>query len=327
MAILFNVHNSDFATWVEAIGAYLPDKPVYCYPDIPNPKEIEYAIIWNHPHGDLLNYPNLKAVLLLGAGTDFIDNDPAMLALQPRVPLVRLLDPDVGNDMAQYACYWAMHFHRRYEDYRIQSTQQLWLRHEVKRTIDTRVSVLGLGVIGSFIAERVAVNGFCAQAWSRNAKAVDNVNCYSGETGLQTMLSNTHILINCLPLNAGTRHLLNYQRLSLLPAGSFVINVSRGAVVDDTALLALLDSGHIAGVALDTFEHEPLSAKSPLWSAQARHKNVHITPHISGATYAKSAAKVLTDNILRMEQGEAPFPIHHISAQTSISQNTSNENL
>jgi len=315
MAILINEVDGDSAAWAQAITTYLPDKAVYCYPDIPDPDQIEYAVIWNHPHGDLLNYPNLKAVLLLGAGTDFIDRDPAMLALQPKVPLVRLLDPDVGNDMAQYACYWAMHFHRRYEDYRQQAAHKQWIRHEVARTADTRVSVLGLGIIGSFIAERIAINGFAAQAWNRSAKTVTDVQCFSGASGLKELLATTDILINCLPLNAGTRHLLNRQRLSTLPAGGYVINVSRGAVIDDEALLALLHSGHIAGAALDTFAQEPLEPESPLWAAQTTHSNMHITPHISGATYAKSTAKVVVDNILRLEQGEEPFPIHQIQTE------------
>ncbi len=320
MSILINVDNHQRATavWAKAIQASVPNKKVHCFPDIPNPSEIEYAVIWQHPHGDLLNYPNLKVVLLLGAGTDSIDNDPAMLALQPKVPLVRLLDPDVGNDMAQYTLYWTMHFHRRYEDYRRQSDQAQWRRHEVARSADTRVSVLGMGLIGSFIAQRIALNGFCAQAWNRSAKTVDHVNCFSSPEGLHEMLANTDILINCLPLNEGTRHLLNRQRLSLLPEGSYVINVSRGAVIDDVALLDLLGSGHIAGAALDTFAQEPLQADSPMWEAQAKHANMHITPHMSGATYIKSAAQVIVDNILRVERGEAPFPIHHIEAQNTI---------
>ena len=318
MAILINNVGGDSGAWAEAITLHFPDTPVHCYPDIPNAEEIEYAVIWNHPHGDLLNYPNLKAVLLLGAGTDFIDQDPAMQELQPEVPLVRLLDPDVGNDMAQYACYWAMHFHRRYEDYRQQASRAQWLQHEVARAADTRVSVLGLGIIGSFIAERIAMNGFAAQAWNRSAKTVSDVQCFSGASGLEELLATSDILINCLPLNAATHHLLNHQRLSTLPAGSYVINVSRGAIIEDKALLTLLDSGHIAGAALDTFAHEPLERESPLWAAQAKHTNVHITPHISGATYAKSAAKVVVDNIMRMKQGEAPFPIHHIQTENQI---------
>ena len=302
MAILLNYHGNDSSEWAEAFAQLLPSMPVYTYPDIPRPEEIRYAVVWHHPHGDLDQYSNLRAVMNMGAGTDHLDADPSL----PKVPIVRLVDPDVGNDMAQYAVYWAMHFHRRFEDYRRQAEQAEWRGHEVARTADYRVSVLGLGLIGTEIAERLAMSGFKAQGWSRSQHDIANVETYSGESGLQQLLANTDVLVNCLPLNDLTKHLLNADTLSQLPAGSFLINVSRGAVIDDQALVDKLASGHIAGAALDTFAVEPLPKDSPYW----HYDNVYVTPHISGSTFAKSAAKPIADNILRMERGEVPFPIH-----------------
>lgn len=302
MAILLNYQGHDSSEWAEVFAQLLPTIPVYTYPDIPNPQEVHYAVIWHHPHGDLGRYPNLRAVMNMGAGTDHLDADPAL----PDVPIVRLVDPDVGNDMAQYAVYWAMHFHRRFEDYRRQAKQAKWRGHEVARTAEYRVSVLGLGLIGAEIAERFAISGFKAQGWSRSRHDIASVDTYSGKGGLKQILANTDVLVNCLPLNAETKHLLNTDTLSQLPVGSFLINVSRGAVIDDKALVEKLNSGHIAGAALDTFAVEPLPANSPYW----RYDNVYVTPHISGSTFAKSAAKPIADNILRIERGEMPFPIH-----------------
>ena len=101
--------------------------------------------------------------------------------------------------------------------------------------------------------------------------------------------------------------MLDEALLSRLPFGAHVINVSRGAVIDDVGLLRLLKSGHIAGAALDTFAVEPLDQNSPFWDMP----NVHVTPHMSGATYAKSAALVIAENIKKIDQGEAPHPIHY----------------
>ena len=301
MAILLNYHGYDSSSWAEAFARLLPEMPVHIYPDIPNPDAIHYAVVWEHPHGDLKNYPNLRAILNMGAGTDHLDADDT-----PKVPIVRLVDPDVGNDMAQYAVYWAMHFHRRFEDYRMQATRGEWLAHEVTRTAEYRITVLGLGLIGTEIATRIAQSGFKAQAWNRNERQMSEVDTYSGSAGLTEVLSKTDVLINCLPLTAQTAHFLNRDRLSQLPAGAFIINVSRGAVIDDVALLGLLESKHIAGAALDCFAEEPLPIDSPYWRA----KNVYVTPHISGSTYAKSAAKPIADNIRRIENGEQPFPIY-----------------
>ena len=302
MAILLNYHGHDSTPWAEAFAKMLPDIPVHIYPEIPRPEDIHYAVVWNHPHGDLLNYPNLKAILNMGAGTDHLDAEAEL----PQVPIVRLLDPDVGNDMAQYGVYWAMHFHRRFEDYRQQASRREWLGHEVARTVDYRVSVLGLGLIGTQIAERLALSGFKSQGWSRTEHHIDGVETFHGAQGLQHLLEQTDVLVNCLPLNPQTHHLLDKDALRQLPSGSFLINVSRGAVIDDDALIELLASGHIAGAALDTFAEEPLPTDSPYWRAE----NVFVTPHISGSTFAKSAARPIADNIIRIERGETPYPIY-----------------
>ncbi|NND00908.1 MAG: glyoxylate/hydroxypyruvate reductase A [Gammaproteobacteria bacterium] len=302
MAILLNNNGFDNQPWSHALAKLLPDMPIYNYPDIPAAQEIDYAVVWNHPHGDLLNYPNLKAILMLGAGMDHIDAEPEL----PKVPIVRLVDPAVGDDMAQYALYWLIHFQRRFEDYRQQAEARHWQRYEVPLSRDFRVSVIGLGPIGSIIAERIGLCGFNARGWSRSGKQLENVECYSGSDGLTEIMASTDALVNCLPLNTGTRHFLDQNTLGLLPKGAFLLNVSRGAVIDDQALLCLLDSGHIAGAALDAFAEEPLPADSPFWSRD----NVFVTPHVAGGTYPKTAARVIVDNIRRIEAGQQPFPVY-----------------
>lgn len=302
MAILLNNNGYDNHSWEEALSELLPDQPVFIYPNIPDPKQIEYALVWDHPHNDLLNYPNLRAVLVLGAGTEHVDSDPSL----PKVPIVRLIDPAVVNDMALYVLYWVMHFHRRYEDYRRQTQKKQWLELDVCAPEDCQVSVLGLGEIGASVATRLALNGYKTQGWSRTQKQLEGVSCHSGEHALEQVLSQTHILVNCLPLTTDTQQLLNRQRLQQLPRGAYLINPGRGATIDDKALLTLLDSKHIACAALDTFTKEPLPEDSPYWS----HDNVFVTPHIAGTTYARSAAKVVASNIKKITTGEQPFPLH-----------------
>jgi glyoxylate/hydroxypyruvate reductase A len=302
MSIFVNNAAGESKSWVDVLAAQLPDQQVYEYKDLPNKEDVEYAVVWNHPHGDLGTFPNLKAILVLGAGTDFIDRDHNL----PRVPLVRLLDPDVGNDMAHYVLYWVMHFHRHYEKYRAQTPDKSWARYEMPRSKDYRVTVLGLGRIGAYIAEQLTTNNFSTSAWNRSAKDISGVTCYTKDSGMSDVLKDTDVLVNCLPLNQDTQAMLNAELLGQLPRGANLINVSRGAVIDDTALIDLIESGHIAAAALDTFSEEPLPSASPYWGLP----NVFVTPHMSGSTYAKSAARVVSDNIKRIEQGEQPFPMH-----------------
>lgn len=302
MAVLLNNHGEDNGPWKEALAQGLPSLEIVEYPEVGDPETIRYAVIWHHPHGDLARYPNLKAILLLGAGTDHIDQDVGL----PDVPIVRLIDPDVGIDMAHYVCYHVLHFHRQYDRYEEQKTARLWERHKVARAKDFRVTVLGLGRIGKFIAERVADLGYQVCAWSRSQHQVDRVTCYSGASGLQDVLAKTDLLVNCLPLNKDTDKLIDYAMLTLMPKGGYLINISRGAVIEDAALIAALENGQLSAAALDTFAVEPLPQDSPYWTMH----NVIVTPHMSGATYARSAVQPIVENILRIEDGEQPFPIH-----------------
>lgn len=306
MAILLNNNGGDNQPWADALASHLPAMKVHIYPDINDVAAIEYAVVWHHPLGDLNNYPNLKAILVLGAGMDHIDQEQSL----PDVPIVRLVDPTVGDEMSQYVLYWVMHFQRGYERYRTQQSEQHWQRHMAPFSRDYRVSVLGAGLIGRFVSERLVANGFRVQSWSRSQKEIAKVESFSGEQGMQDMLCASDVLVNCLPLNNATKHLLNNSTLSMLPEGANLISLSRGAIIDDQALINLLDSGHIANAALDTFSLEPLAKESSYWGRD----NVFITPHMSGGTYPQYASEVIADNIKRVERGEQPYPIYTPSA-------------
>ena len=302
MTILLNNQTGDSQPWADALAPLLPGLDIHVYPNLPDPQEIRYAVVWHHPHGDLLNYPNLQAILVLGAGMDHIDKEPEL----PNVPIVRLADPSVEDDMSQYVLYWCMHFQRGYQRYRQQARTKRWQRHMTPLSRDYRVTVMGAGVIGRAISERLAFVGFAAQNWNRSEVEIDNVACFYGDEGLSKALSSTDVLINCLPLRPATKHFVGEALLSKLPNGANFINVSRGAIVDDDALLNALDSGKIANAALDTFAIEPLPIESPYWV----YDNVFVTPHMSGSTYPTLSARVIADNFKRVEAGESPFPIY-----------------
>lgn len=308
MSILLNNHGYDNASWAEILAELLPDKPLFIYSQLDSAErakvtpEIEYAVIWNHPAGDLQRYPNLKGILLLGAGTEHIDQDDTV----PAVPIVRLIDPEVLNDMALYTLYWVMDLHRQFTVYRQQQQQALWRRHDICQPMDYRITVLGLGAVGKTVARRLQINGYSTRGWDRNAQQLQGIDCYQGEAQLAQALADTDVLVNCLPLTPATRDFINAGRLQLLPRGAALINISRGEVIDDQALLNALDRQQISRAVLDAFAVEPLPEQSPYW----QHPQVDITPHMSGATYARSAARLVADNIRRIDNGEAPLPLH-----------------
>jgi len=298
MTILLNNDGFWHEQWRAAIEKYLPEHEIAEFPDVPAPDDIDYAMVWKHPHGDLINYRNLKAVFSLGSGVDHLDGDDNL----PDVPIFRLIDPAMAEDMALYTLYWVIHFQRLFTTYRKQQLDSHWHRYPTPLAPDFKVCMLGLGAIGSQMALVLAKNGFDVTGWSRSRKDIDGINCIAGQTAVSEALGTTDVLVNCLPLNESTRYFLNHKTLSQLRPGATLINVSRGPVIDEAALLALLNAGHISGAALDVFETEPLPQNSPLWT----HPNVHVTPHMSGATNPDTAVQIIAKDIEKFEGGEMP---------------------
>jgi glyoxylate/hydroxypyruvate reductase A len=113
------------------------------------------------------------------------------------------------------------------------------------------------------------------------------------------MLLSVNVLVNCLPPNPGTHHFLNQHILHImLLRGACLINLSQGAVIDDQALIQLLDEQHIKAAALDTFVEETLPVNSPYW----QYARVFVTPHVAG-----SATKAIAKNIMCIEKGQLPW--------------------
>ena len=154
---------------------------------------------------------------------------------------------------------------------------------------DFPVGILGLGVLGEQVARAVQHFGFPVLGWSRTERRLDGVRCLHGQAQFAEFLAGTRVLVNLLPLTPQTENLLDRATLSQLRPGAYLINIARGRHVVDEDLLALLDSGQMAGATLDVFRTEPLLAEHPYW----RHPRVTVTPHIAGRT-------VLQDTVLQI---------------------------
>ncbi len=145
-------------------------------------------------------------------------------------------------------------------------------------------------------AHEIARFGYPVKGWSRTPKALPGIECHHGLEALPQFLAQTDILVVMLPLTPQTRHIVNAERLAMLPKGAKFINVARGPIVDEPALVAALQSGHISEASLDVFEEEPLPEASPLWGMD----NVLITPHLASIALPRSAAAQIAENIRRI---------------------------
>lgn len=296
--LLFSSPEDPAELWVPALQAALPDVEVRVAPEIGNPAEIDYALVWKPKPGFLASLPNLKAIFSIAAGVDHILSDPER---PKRLPVIRMVDDYLKDMMSEYAILGVLHFHRYMPRYQAQQRARKWDRGWPLYTPETQVGVLGLGEIGAHVARRLAALGFQAHGWSRTPKQVEGIVCHHGEAGLFAMLPGCQYLVGVLPLTPQTRGIFNAKTLAALPEGAVVVNLGRGGHVVDDDLLAALDSGHLAGAFLDVFNAEPLPEGHPYWT----HPKVVVTPHVAGELVPKSSARSVARNVRRHQKGES----------------------
>ncbi len=164
------------------------------------------------------------------------------------------------------------------------------------------MGILGLGAIGRALAARAAALGMRVIGTKRTPAALPGVERVLGPDGLEEVLRDSDVLVIILPLTAETRGLIGARELALMKPTAFLINVARGAVVSERALIEALRAGRLAGAGLDVFEREPLPQDSPLFGME----QVIMTPHVSGAVpgYYDRAIPLFCENLRRYLAGE-----------------------
>jgi D-2-hydroxyacid dehydrogenase (NADP+) len=172
------------------------------------------------------------------------------------------------------------------------------------------VLIVGMGTIGATIARFCQALGMYVIGVRRTPiRPDDPVDEMHAPAAFRSLLPQSDWVVLACPLTSGTHHLINPETLALLPQGARVINVARGGVVDEAALIAALRSGHIGGAYLDVFEKEPLPPESPLWGFPG----VIISPHSASVATDNEAraAEVFTANLVRWVRGEAMMNERH----------------
>ncbi|PPR11315.1 MAG: Glyoxylate/hydroxypyruvate reductase A [Alphaproteobacteria bacterium MarineAlpha11_Bin1] len=298
MALLFMCNGEDPDIWMDALREEMSELDIRCWPDqVGDFADIDVVLTWEAPPGVLAMFPNLKAILSLGAGLEHLLSDPEL----PRgVPIARLIDPGLKTGMTEFVTMEILRHHRREAEYRAQQRAGKWklLRQTMSR--DRRIGILGLGHLGSACGEILIELGFPVCGWSRTYKKIPNIESFIGEDGLFSVLERSDILVCLLPLTPQTEDILDATTLGALPRGAFLINAARGKHVVDDDLIDALDSGQLSGATLDVYREEPLGRGHPFWT----HPKIVMYPHAAAWTLPESAAPVIADNIRRARNGK-----------------------
>ena len=258
---------------------------------------------------------------------DFDWHDPATLPQRaPRLRFVQATSAGIGGFMArtgldragwkvstaagihaaplaEFAVLGALYFVRDVPRLSAWKAQRHWERYATHGLAGRRALVIGLGGVGRETVRQLAALGMEVWGLARRppAEPVPGLTRAVDAGALREALARTDVLVIACPLTEQTRGMIGSEQIAALPPGAIVVNIGRGPVIDEAALTEALADGRLGGAALDVFEHEPLSADSPLWEMD----NVLISPHSAStlATENASLTELFIENLDRHLDG------------------------
>ena len=247
----------------------------------------------------LVKAKNLKWVQLLSSGIDeymILDDTPIM------VTTARGLH---WKPIAEYLIFALLYFVRRHDIFQRKKLKREWFRQPATISLleGQRIGLVGFGGIAKTLVEYLRPFNADIVAVTRHAdeKAMGGVEMLSWNEWDALLQNSDHIILS-LPLTKATRGLVDRNTISRLKAGAYIYNASRGGLIDEVALIEALQSGHVAGAALDVFTQEPLPLENPLWTMD----NVLLTPHLAGhhAKLRENIFNLFIENMTHFLNGE-----------------------
>jgi len=218
-----------------------------------------------------------------------------LLALQRSDYILTGVKGIFGQQMSEYVLAWLLaHELKVLERSELQS-QRIWGEETSGSLAGKKAGIMGTGSIGSHIAIMLEAFGVHVTGLSRRGDPVTGFKQVYPVERLNEFLTGLDYLVSVLPETKSTHGLLNADAIACLPDQAVFINIGRGNVLDETALITALCNRQMAGAVLDVFNEEPLPADSPLWTTP----NLIITPHVAATSHAADIAPIFMDNYQR----------------------------
>lgn len=280
----------------ETFARLAPDLDLRPPEKIEDPASVRFAVCWEPADDAFDAYPNLGMAASIAAGIDGILAVPSL----PDIPVTRVRDPEQARIMAGHVVWNVLWWHRRFGERLAAQAGKRWERisHHAPSTVT--VGILGFGLMGRATAEALLPLGFRVIGWARTTRgAIEGVPLETGADGLDRVVAAADFLVNLLPLTEATRGLLCAELFAKMPQGSVLIQVGRGAHLDEAALLDALDRGPLAGASLDVFAVEPLPENHPFWSRP----DVVVTAHNAAEAGFETVVGSIAEDVRRLVDG------------------------
>jgi len=241
----------------------------------------EIVIASFFPSGLLEAASDLRWVQALSSGVDFYDFD----TLRERDVALTNAAGIHAEPIAEQVLGYMLTFERKIHTGIRQQERNVWERYQADEIRGKTLGIVGLGAIGSQIATYAKTFGMNVVGTKRDPDtAPDAVDEAYPPSGIFDVLSRSEYVVLACPLTDDTRELIGHKELGAMQSDAILINIARGEIVDEDALIYALQQNIIGGAALDVFEDEPYTSDSPLWDLS----NVIMTPHMAGSTPHKS---------------------------------------
>jgi glyoxylate/hydroxypyruvate reductase A len=301
MKVLFYMTHADAAEWLHDFARALPEADLREWqPGDTAPAD--FAVVWRPPREMLAGRDDLRAIFNLGAGVDAILGlEHAQPGTLPRhAQLIRLEDSGMALQMAEYVTHAVLRYLRRFDEYQTLQGERRWQVLEPHARETFTVGVLGLGVLGSHVAQTLAGFGLPVRGYSRSVRQIDGMTTFAGDAQFDAFLDGVKVLVNLLPHTPETGDVLNTRTFSKLARGAYLINVARGGHLVEQDLLDALASGQLTAATLDVFREEPLPADHLFW----REPRITITPHVSALTLRSESVEQVARKIKALMRGD-----------------------
>lgn len=249
---------------------------------------------------------NLKWIQVLGTGVNYIINRPSL-----RKDIILTSCRGIhGPQMSEMAFLLMLALNRNFPQITRNQDSRIWERWPAKLLYEKKVGILGMGVIGEEIARKCKAFGMTVFGIDIVRRELNSVDFFYGPEDLPRVAGEVDYLILVAPSTPETEKIVGIEVLERMKSTAFLINIARGELVDEEALIRVLETGKIAGAALDALSVEPLPKEHPLWGI----KNVIITPHIGGMSdiYQDQVMPIVEENLRRFLQGERRNLVNYI---------------
>lgn len=247
------------------------------------------------PPDALRNASRLSWIHVAAAGVDGV-----LDATLPEHVRITRTSGTFGTRMAEYACAHLLGLAQNVHALRRQQLDSAWRPLPVTHLSGKTAGIAGVGSIGGAMAERLAAFGMKVHGLARSPGAHPSVRRWFTPDEQKEFASELDVLLITLPLTRATHHFVDAEFLGSLKRGAWLLNVGRGAVIDEPALIDALNEGRVGAAVLDVFETEPLPPDSPLWTMS----NVVVTPHQAGDALMDEVVDALAHNLEPWRRGD-----------------------